>query len=242
MSRPSNSSSRLLRLPVPIREKIYLASGVPVDKVIHLVPWSRVEPREQTGSLTLEEVRVTHGLLLTCSEITAEVKSMLWRNNHFTVGDPHLEYGFGYLLASSPRDILELKRLSIWLRRWPTINPYWTGNEGSYLTSKLSSLWTSAITHILTNVQNRQLRLDLVCENAREEEQKIILGPLYAFRGTLKDLALALWGDASASSRALARQIVLKILAYSSSHQGEVPFQYFQLPLEIRHQYFSLRT
>ena len=167
---------------------------------------------------------------------------MLWDNNHFSVGGPHLEYGLRQLLAANRRQCFGLQKLSVCLRWWPSRPPYHSKYfERDKIDSHTMSLWTSAITHILGNVPKRQLSLYLICQDITEEERNAVLAPLRAFRGKLKHLALTFgYKYESTSPETTVEYIVKDILAEEAKPSTQLPFRFFDLPAETRHQILCL--
>ncbi|KAI0814087.1 hypothetical protein GGR55DRAFT_701831 [Xylaria sp. FL0064] len=216
----------LLDIPPEIRQRIYRHTDLLSGRRLLFGPkywlrrWSGL--LDSWGCLT--------SLLLTCSTIKAEVECFLYENNETTVRFEHIYEGLDAITRLTPDQCRSLRNLYVQLHVSVRYS-FMPGNSGLPIDSERIMKWQTAIRHVLSHANPKELSLHLICDTGASTETDAVLEPLLASPGFLKNFSLRLCMERVYDAITAARKAAARI-------EGRVettkPFRFLDLPTELR--------
>lgn len=220
-----------LRLPVSVRERIYLHAGLITNSSIVFV-FGRVG--QNHVAIADDDYDFTFNILQVCRMVYAEVQGILLSRNTLILTHDNIDEGLLYLGDLSPSACSQLRNVYVHLH---VTEPRFPGETTPPLKWEDIETWQWAATHILSHASPRQLRLHLICDTGDTGKTSAVLQPLYNFPGVLLELELRTHAIHDRRLHDLAREAVRRIEAKAEIPQP--PFRFLDLPAEIRYHIYT---
>ncbi|KAK2760334.1 hypothetical protein FQN54_002402 [Arachnomyces sp. PD_36] len=222
---PCNHPDTLLRIPLSIRQRIYLYAGLITESFLPYPNFGWVDGDDKNG-IPREDYHTTFDLTEVCIQMRHEVEAMIFSRNVCVYKGDEVDLGIEFLSGMIPRTCAVLRDVYVQLY----IEEEYVRREP--LSWKRVEMWQWAATNILTSATPRQLKLHLTCETESKAKTDAVLQPLVDHPGVLLELELRL----HQKSTIKVRELALQILQYDLT---PTPFRFFDLPAEIRQHIFE---
>jgi hypothetical protein len=234
----SKSKCSFLELPYHIRLKIYKYTDLPLDQEIS-IPWA---DSDRAYDLLGHDVVIQSylNLIYTCHQIYNEVLPLYYKANRFFVTDGSQFSLLPARIISEMRNVLFVVYLNTYAGLGKCCSPQvWTRLDtiAEQVADQLAgaSDWIKAIERIFEFMTPHQLTLHVICDEDVLAENNLLLEQvlsLFIHPLPLRNLSIRL-GEKNEGLEKLAQNALQSAVPHLL-HSHETPFQFMDLPSELR--------